>query len=237
MRNSTAFLMHNAVALICEHLTGSLGNKELQRHGLYALGCLARCGGTRHIALAQGMELTLQARAMHRTSVSVQINACELLRCLAREAPSHLLDEAARDAKRCFPARVEVRRSADALLAEVAGNIARNVCKSMDLQLQDLSVQTRGVQTLAHLAASGLAWRRSATTASDRILRAMKAHQGNADFQALALQTLGQLVQAVKAPIHGMFDAIEQARKAHPESQSVQDLARKLNGLIELQSN
>jgi len=231
VENAAAFVSCGAIAEVCRMLERYPAIKELQRHGLYALGCLAHYGGGGSQAASAGaLGLAMRAMAAHRTSPSVQINGCELLRCLAElcEAMEELA-EVGQSAKKAFPRDSSVHRAADLLLSLVVPRSAASLGALMDSAAADEGVQRNGVCSLGHLAGNGgVAWRGASTVAVSRILRAMANHRRSAEMQAVGLWALGRFVERVEAPASGMQDAAERAKKYHPDSALVCRHADKL---------
>jgi len=231
VENAAAFVSCGAIAEVCRMLDRYSAIKDIQRHGLYALGCLAHYGGGGSQAASAGaVGLAMRAMAAHRNSPSVQINGCELLRCLAElcEAMEELA-EVAQSAKKVFPRDGSVHRAADLLLSLVVPRSAASIGALMDSAAADEGVQRNGVCSLGHLAGNGgVAWRGASPVAVSRILRAMANHRRSAEMQAVGLWALGRFVERVEAPAAGMQDAAERAKKYHPDSALVCRHADKL---------
>eukprot|EP00931_Biecheleriopsis_adriatica_P057149 TRINITY_DN3389_c0_g2_i1.p1 TRINITY_DN3389_c0_g2~~TRINITY_DN3389_c0_g2_i1.p1 ORF type:complete len:1643 (-),score=506.78 TRINITY_DN3389_c0_g2_i1:98-5026(-) len=222
VENAAAFVSCGAATEVCRMLERHSGSKELQRHGLYALGCLSHYGGGASQSTAAGaVGLAFRAMSGHRSSPSVQINSCEVLRCLAElgEAPMDELAEAGQSAKRAFPRDAAVHRAADLLLSLAVPRSAASIGTLMDSSPKEEAVQRNGICSLGHLAGNGgVAWRGASTVAVNRILRAMGHHQGSAELQAVGLWALGRFAERVEAPEAGMQDAAERAKKRHANS-------------------
>eukprot|EP00971_Amphidinium_carterae_P236623 4696317-Amphidinium_carterae.1 len=78
VHNAVAFVRSSAVEEICTSLEQNLLDRDLFRHGLYALGCLAHFGsGSQQARAANADFLAIRGMQTHRQSRSVQINACE----------------------------------------------------------------------------------------------------------------------------------------------------------------
>merc|ERR1711920_215083 len=164
-------------------------------------------------------------------SPSVQINGCEVLRCLAEfgEAPLDEMGRAAQHAKHAFKQDAAVHRSADLLLALVVPRSAAAVGALMDARPQDEPIQRSGICSLGQLAVhGGVAWRGAASGAVSRVLRAMAIHGSNVETQAVGIWALGRLAERVEAPANGMYEAVERAKKLHPDSALVRTHADKL---------
>lgn len=232
VENAVAFVNSGGITQICKAMEAHHGDKDLQRHGLYALGCLVYYGGGAAKAASSGViKLAMRAIGVHRTSPSVHINACEVLRSLAEsgEAPMDELAQVAQGAKRAFPHDPTVHRAADMLLKLVVPRTAANVGALMDTSASDEAIQRSGICSLGQLAAhGGVAWCGAASGAVSRILRAMSVHAGSADTQAVGLWALGRLAERVEAPWAGMHDAAERARSRHPSSALVRRHAEEL---------
>lgn len=222
VENAVLFVEARAAAEVCHVLEQHRVDKDLHRHGLYAVGCLAHYGGGAPQAMAAGaLAITLRSLATHRDSPSVHINGCEVLRCLAElgEAPMEDLGLAAQEAKRAFPRDRAVHRSADSLLMLVVPRTVGAVGALMDTKMEDAELQNSAARTLGQLAGyGGIAWKGCAPGAVSRIVRAMGNHRNNVPLQAVCLWSLGRLAERVEAPTAGMYDAADHARKKHPNS-------------------
>jgi hypothetical protein len=217
------FVEARAIREVCRLLEQHRVDKDIHRHGLYAIGCLAHFGGGTPQALDAGaFQITLRSLTTHRDSATVHINGCETLRCLAEmggEAPVEDFAKVAQEAKRAFPRDKAVHRSADALLALVVPRMVRSVSMLMDTKIDDPEIQNSAARTLGQLAGyGGVAWKSSASGAVSRIMRAMVNHRRSVALQAVCLWALGRLAERVEAPTAGMYDAAEHAKKQHSDS-------------------
>lgn len=234
--NAISFTEAGAVLEVCRLLELHDAHRDLQRHGLYLLGVLAHYGGGGPRAVACGaVKIALRAIARHRDTAAIQINGCEMLRCLAElgEAPMDELGRVAQDAKRAFPRDAAVHRAADALLVLVVPRTAAAIGSLMDARIGDAEVQSSGIHSLGQLALyGGIAWRSSGSGAVCRVLRAMSTHKGNVHLQATGLWALGRLAERVEAPTAGMLDAAKRAKQSHQDSALVCQYATHLEAYL-----
>jgi len=239
VHNAVAFVHASAVEALCRLLERHGQDRELHRHGLYALGCCVHFGsGASHAKSADASQIVLQSVKSHRASRSVQINACEVLRSLADDGVTPV-DDFARAGlwvKQNFPADVAVHRSADNLLAVVVPRIVGAVGSLMDSDLISVDTQLHGTQKLGDMASYGsMAWKAAvAAAAAGRVLRALATHASNTSMQAIGLWALGRLAERVDAPSAGMLDAADMARKKHPKSALVCRCAEDLRTCLQV---
>lgn len=236
--NAASFINSNAVSEICRLMERYTPEKDLHRHGLYAIGALTHYGGGvgGPAISCEAVAQALKSLHAHRESASVQVNGCELLRSLAELDNSSPLEELAHvalQAKRSFPQERSVAKAADSLLSHVLPRVTNTIGLQMDQQPMDTGVQHSSVKKLGELATYGaVAWRSVCSVAVGRILRAMANHKHDVSLQAIGLWALGRLAERAGSPNTGMCDAAERAKKNHPESALVQKHADQLRSLV-----
>lgn len=236
IENASAFAGHGAVNEVCTLLSRHKQDKEIQRHGLYAIGCLVHYGGgVDQTSTSSTALVVLQAMRTHSGSPSVQINGCEALRSLAEHGgiSQDGLGDAACNAKRAFPQDVNVHRAADGLLSFIVPRAISAIGHLMDLQPQDVAVQVDAINALSQLTAyGGVAWQGLASVAVGRTTRAMQVHPFNEKIQTIGCWALGLLVERVDAPKAGIEEAVVRTKRAFPDSAIVRRYADALLALL-----